>query len=153
MSFSNNTVFLLKIRHENNNIDLASPTFQRLTFSILSVCAFYSRLQHIRVTIFAKNQRLFQSRVPNNQKGRIFRRNTVAKMWRKLIFFIFLFFTLPENIGFWLHIDMLWLCVMGANNCSGTYNLIQEMCIFRKISVPTRVHKMVITPLVIKIFS
>ena len=39
-----NTVFLLKIRHENNNIALASPNFWRLTFNVLSACAFHSRL-------------------------------------------------------------------------------------------------------------
>ena len=38
------TVFLLKIRHENNNIALASPNFWRLMFNILSACAFHSRL-------------------------------------------------------------------------------------------------------------
>ena len=38
------TVFLLKIRHGNNNIALASPNFQRLIFNVLSACAFHSRL-------------------------------------------------------------------------------------------------------------
>ena len=38
------TVFLLKIRHKNNNIALASPNFKRLLFNILSACTFYNRL-------------------------------------------------------------------------------------------------------------
>ena len=40
------TVFLLKIRHANNDIARASLNIQRLIFNIQSECTFYSHLQH-----------------------------------------------------------------------------------------------------------
>ena len=42
-----NTVFLLKIRHKNNDIAFSFADVWRLLFNILSACTFYSRLYNI----------------------------------------------------------------------------------------------------------
>ena len=70
-------------------------------------------------------------------------------MWGKLIFFIFLFFTPPENIGFWL------MCY-GCKQLLGHIQFNIRNAHFPKNEcTSTQVHKnlMVISPLVINIFS